>query len=105
MTLDARYRMLLRAYPPAYRAERGDEVVGTYLELAGDRTRPRMSDVTDLLAAGLRERLRARGATGVTDALPLAATLALCAAARRCRRRRDGGGPRCTAVRLPRHRP
>jgi hypothetical protein len=81
MTPADRYRLLLRAYPPAYRAGRGDEIVDTYLELAGGtRRRPSVADATDLVAAGLRERLRARGATGITDALPLAATFTMVAA-------------------------
>lgn len=77
-----RYRRLLRAYPAAYRARRGDEIVGTYLELAeaSGRTRPRSGDAVDLLAGGLTERLRARRAAGVADALPGAAVLALGAA-------------------------
>lgn len=89
MTSARRYRLLLRAYPPAYRVGRGDEIVDTYLELASTRVgagrwrrlRLGLSDAVDLLAAGIRERLRARGATGVVDALPLAAVFSMGAAA------------------------
>lgn len=31
-SLEGRGRRLLRAYPPAYRAERGEEIIGTLLE-------------------------------------------------------------------------
>jgi hypothetical protein len=48
-----------------------------YKELAGDRPRP--GDAADLLLGGLRERLRAAGLAGVTDALPAAAVFALSA--------------------------
>jgi hypothetical protein len=113
--LAARYRWLLRAYPPAYRAERGEEILGTYLDIAAGRQHdtafrqrsgafrwwpgasrqcsgalpqspgayrrwPRLADVADLLAAGVRARLRARGSSGLADAVPLASTFALCAA-------------------------
>ncbi|RKF20951.1 GlsB/YeaQ/YmgE family stress response membrane protein [Micromonospora globbae] len=76
--LERRYRRLLRAYPRRYQAERGEEIVGTYLDLVGPQRRwPSPRDALDLLRAGLRERLRAYGALGLADALPLAATAAL----------------------------
>ncbi|GIF62711.1 hypothetical protein Ais01nite_07460 [Asanoa ishikariensis] len=79
--LGDRYRSLLRFYPADYRAERGDEIVDTYLDLArpGQR-RPSRADVVDLASGGARQHLRARHAHGLADALPFAATLALSAA-------------------------
>ncbi|MFG2041550.1 hypothetical protein [Dactylosporangium sp. NPDC048998] len=80
--LGDRYRALLRWYPADYRAERGEEIIGTYLDLArpGQR-RPRPADVADLVRGGLRQHLRARHALGLADAVPFAASLALAAAA------------------------
>ncbi|MEU4567114.1 hypothetical protein [Micromonospora sp. NPDC023956] len=79
--LERRYRRLLRAYPPEYRRTRGDEIVGTYLDLAGPHDRrPSLADAADLLRGGLRQRLRAAGATDVLPGVRLAATLALTAA-------------------------
>ena len=82
MSLERRYRILLRAYPRAYRAQRGDEITATYLDLAGPARRwPAPGDVVDALTAGIRERLRANGATGAIAGLRLAAVLALCGSA------------------------
>ncbi|MEV8516109.1 hypothetical protein [Dactylosporangium sp. NPDC051484] len=79
--LSARYTKLLRWYPAGYRAERGPEIVGTYLELAAAGQRwPRPGDVVDLLTGGLRQHLRARNAGSLTDALPITGTLAVTAA-------------------------
>ncbi|MFG1776832.1 GlsB/YeaQ/YmgE family stress response membrane protein [Micromonospora sp. NPDC049048] len=76
--LERRYRRLLRAYPRRYQAERGGEIVATYLDLADPKRRwPSPHDALDLLGAGFRERLRGYGALGLADALPLAATAAL----------------------------
>jgi hypothetical protein len=73
------YRKLLFAYPWRYRAERGDELIGAYLEMAGDRRRPRLADATDLIVGGLRQRLRSAGLAGLADGLPIAAALAMAA--------------------------
>ncbi|MEU4427969.1 hypothetical protein AB0F81_45725, partial [Actinoplanes sp. NPDC024001] len=58
--LERRYRRLVRIfYPAGYRAERGTEIVGTYLALASpDRRWPSAADAGDLAAGGLRQRLR-----------------------------------------------
>ncbi|MBE1492557.1 GlsB/YeaQ/YmgE family stress response membrane protein [Plantactinospora soyae] len=77
-TLERRYRRLLYAYPRRYRAVRGDELVGTYLDLAGaERSWPSPHDAADVLRGGIRERLRERGATGLLAGLPIAAMFAL----------------------------
>ncbi|MET8548934.1 hypothetical protein [Micromonospora zamorensis] len=76
--LERRYRQLLRAYPAGYRQARGGEIVGTYLDLADpDRHWPSMFDVTDVLAGGVRERLRAAGAADLIPGIRLAAVLSL----------------------------
>jgi len=76
--LRGRYRALLRWYPTAYRIERGDEIVETYLDLAAPgQRRPRIADVADLVRGGARQHLRARGALGLADAVPFAAQLAM----------------------------
>ncbi|MFF0103446.1 hypothetical protein ACFYO8_29445 [Micromonospora sp. NPDC005257] len=76
--LERRYRQLLRAYPAGYRQGRGGEIVGTYLDLADpDRHWPSMFDVTDVLAGGVRERLRAAGAAELIPGIRLAAVLSL----------------------------
>lgn len=81
-TLERRYRHLLRAYPPDYRHDRGDEIVGTYLDLADPRRRwPSPADAADLVRGGLRQRLRAAGATDLIPGVRLAALLALTTAA------------------------
>jgi hypothetical protein len=57
--LAARYRVLLLAYPRAYRRQRGEEILGTCLEAAsGDQAWPSPGDAFDLLRHGSRERLR-----------------------------------------------
>jgi hypothetical protein len=82
MSLERRYRLLLRAYPPAYRVVRGAEITGTYLDLAGPGRRwPALGDVADVLRGGLRERLRASGAHDAAAGVRLAATVALAASA------------------------
>ncbi|MDW5322913.1 GlsB/YeaQ/YmgE family stress response membrane protein [Plantactinospora sp. KLBMP9567] len=76
--LERRYRRLLHAYPAGYRAARGDELVGTYLELAGaGRSWPSPADAGDVLRGGLRQRLREQGASELVAGLPIAAVGAL----------------------------
>ncbi|MFJ6197972.1 hypothetical protein [Micromonospora sp. NPDC092111] len=77
--LERRYLRLVRIfYPAGYRSERGTEIVGTYLALSSpDRRWPSVADVTDVAGGGLRQRLRAIGATGIDPGVRLAATLAL----------------------------
>ncbi|MFF4778850.1 hypothetical protein [Microtetraspora fusca] len=74
--LERRYRLLLLAYPPAYRAAHGAELVGVLLDCAApDRTTPELREAAGLLAGGLRERVRhaARGSAW-RDGLHLGAT-------------------------------
>ncbi len=55
--LERRGRLLLRAYPAAYRRDRGEEILGTLLEVTpAGRGWPRLRDVRSLAIAGLRER-------------------------------------------------
>ncbi|TDB77509.1 hypothetical protein [Micromonospora sp. KC721] len=77
--LERRYLRLVRIfYPAGYRNARGTEIVGTYLALSSpDRGWPSVADVTDVAGGGLRQRLRAIGATGIGPGVRLAATLAL----------------------------
>ncbi len=63
-------RLLLRAYPPAWRARYGDELVSLMLE-SGERGRVAWRACRDVLLAGARERLRAAGLSG--DSVPPAA--------------------------------
>ncbi|WP_434739302.1 hypothetical protein [Micromonospora sp. SH-82] len=74
--LERRYRKLLRVYPTSYRQARGAEIIGTYLDLAeSERRWPSILDVTDVLAGGIRERLRAVGAADLLPGVRLAAVL------------------------------
>lgn len=55
--LERRCRLLLRAYPAAYRHDRGEEILGTLLETAqAGRSWPGFRDVRSVAIAGLRER-------------------------------------------------
>jgi hypothetical protein len=55
--LERRCRLLLRAYPAAYREVRGEEIIGTLLEATpAGRSWPLLRDVRCLIAGGLRAR-------------------------------------------------
>lgn len=55
--LERRCRLLLRAYPPDYREDRGEEIVDTLLQATPDgRTWPLPRDVRAIVAGGLRAR-------------------------------------------------
>ncbi|MFG1651957.1 hypothetical protein ACGFIE_18735 [Micromonospora sp. NPDC049275] len=76
--LERRYLRLLHAYPAEYRRSRGAEIVGTYLDLAAPGRRwPSLADAADLLRGGLRQRVRAAGATDLMPGVRLAAAVAL----------------------------
>jgi hypothetical protein len=58
--LEARASRLLRAYPPSYRAEHGDEVIGTLLDASPrGRNWPAPREAWSLVAGGLRARAAA----------------------------------------------
>ena len=60
--LEARYARLLRAYPGHYRAERGDEVLGTLMDGARPGQRwPAPREAVHLLLGGLRARTESSG--------------------------------------------
>src|SRR4029453_15144235 len=76
--LERRYRGLLFAYSPAYRAERGEEIVATLLDLAGPgRRTPNLAEAADLIAGGLRQRLGLASIAGFDAGLGVAAPFAL----------------------------
>lgn len=55
--LERRARWLLRAYPAAYRADRGEEIIGTLLDaVPPGRDWPPSRETVALVAAGLRAR-------------------------------------------------
>jgi hypothetical protein len=55
--LERHSRLLLRAYPAAYRRDRGDEILGTLLEATPDgQAWPRLRDVRALAVGALRAR-------------------------------------------------
>lgn len=60
---ESQYRALVRVLPVWYRAERGDEMVGTLLDLHDERARTALwSELWALLALGVRTRLAGRAA-------------------------------------------
>src|SRR5690349_18375451 len=78
--LEARYRMLLRAYPPQYRAEQGEEILATLDDVTpSGRSWPVWREARALLVGGLRLRaLTAGGSTSrgmALDGVHLGATL------------------------------
>ncbi len=72
----------LRCYPPATRAARGAEMLGTLLEASGDRRGMFVWNVVSLVAAGFSERARAsaRLSAGrtIVEAAKLASVLYAC---------------------------
>ncbi|MFG1684534.1 hypothetical protein ACGFNP_30525 [Nonomuraea sp. NPDC049269] len=60
-TYERRCRLLARAYPPRYRQTRGEELIGTLLDLAEpQQTRPTLRDSLDVVRGGIALRLRER---------------------------------------------
>lgn len=58
--LERRYRHLMCVFSPAYRADREDEIVTTYLAVRPHDARwPRIGDIGDLGRAGVQQRLAA----------------------------------------------
>jgi hypothetical protein len=81
--LERRARRLLRAYPPGYRAHRGEEILGTLLEATPPgRGWPQPRDAASVLTGGLRARrkanLRLAEAVSLRQAGILAIALYLC---------------------------
>jgi hypothetical protein len=76
--LERRARLLLRAYPPAYRADRGEEMLGTLLEATPDGQHwPSALDSWSLLAGGLRARRAGNRQLGPATSLRQAVILGL----------------------------
>lgn len=65
MTLEARYRRLLRLYPHRHRAVYGEEMIGVLLATAGPgRDRPSLADRFDIARSALTLRLWGAGRPG-----------------------------------------
>jgi hypothetical protein len=76
--LESRYRRLLRAYPAAYRRERGEEILCTLLEAAQDgRAQPLRRDAPALILSGLRVRAAQNRPLRAAACLRLAALLGI----------------------------
>jgi hypothetical protein len=58
MTLERTYRWLLACYPREHRRQYEDEMLGVLLDDAGQRRRPGVRDVLDLLTGALRAHVR-----------------------------------------------
>jgi len=78
---ERRCRRLLLAYPAAYRASRGDEIVATMLDSSPYGGGPSLADQIDVVAAGLRQRLGTARIPGLHAGLVAAAPVALALAA------------------------
>jgi hypothetical protein len=75
-TLERRTRMLLRAYPPAYRRDRGEEILGTLLEATPPgRTWPVPRDAWSLIRGGLAARAARNRQVSLAASLRQAALL------------------------------
>jgi hypothetical protein len=82
VVLERRCRLLLRAYPPEYRARRGEEILSTLLDsVPVGRRAPSFADAVDLVGNGLRRRWGLYGIVGLDAGLALAAPVALALAA------------------------
>jgi hypothetical protein len=80
--LEARYRLLLGAYPKRYRRERGAEMIGTLMDAASPgQQRPTVREGATLVLRGLQTRANAHTmrstSRGVRGSLRLAALLLL----------------------------
>lgn len=68
--LERRARWLVRAYPAAYRADRGEEIIGTLLEATPPgRNWPPSREVVSVIPAGLRARREANLRQGLSASL------------------------------------
>jgi hypothetical protein len=76
--LEQRARNLLRVYPPGYRADRGEEIIGTLLEATPPgRNWPPARDISSLAVGGIRARRHANQRAGVAASLRQAAILGI----------------------------
>jgi hypothetical protein len=76
--LERRARALLRAYPVEYRRDRGEEIIGTLLELAPPgRTFPPLRESCSLLMGGRRARAARNHSLGLAANLRLSLILAI----------------------------
>ncbi len=76
--LERRIRLLLHAYPPAYRTDRGDEMLATLLEATPNgRDWPSARDSWSLLAGGARARRASNRQLGPAASLRQAVVLCL----------------------------
>jgi hypothetical protein len=76
--LEARYRLLLRAYPKHYRHERGAEMIGTLMEAAdGDQRHPTVREAAILILRGLQARAGTHGMSSTRQAFLGALRLAV----------------------------
>jgi len=57
--LESTYRRLLRTYPPTYRREHGEELLGTLLEASAGRRSPSLRETAGLIGGGFTARVRA----------------------------------------------
>ena len=74
--LERRYARLLRAYPSAYRKERGSELLDTLIEgAAPGQTRPSRRESIALVVAGVRARIDANRRRGVAASMRSGAVL------------------------------
>jgi hypothetical protein len=76
--LERRARLLLRAYPPDYRADRAEEMLGTLLEAARPGQEwPSVRDARSFLRGGVAARAARNRRLGLRTSLRQAATLGL----------------------------
>jgi hypothetical protein len=78
--LERRCRVLLHAYPAAYRGERGEEIIATLLEATPEgRAWPMPRDFRGLMAGGLRARAAQNRQRTTAENLRLAALVGIAA--------------------------
>jgi hypothetical protein len=76
--LERTYSRLLVAYPVDYRRLRGAEILGVLVDGARPGQRyPRVREVVDILAAGLRQRVGVHTTPGIADGLRIALPIAI----------------------------
>lgn len=81
MKAPLRYRLALRAYPTAYRAERQAELEGTLLEASEENGGPTLREVVGLIKGGVAMRLGLKAIRDTASQLALLSALIVLAAA------------------------